>query len=189
MTTIQQMFFNSGFSLSTDGIIRSPLDFSVNTTSGNTYTFLGASSATYSIAVLNDPANKKSIRFPVTYSGTSYVSENTIQTLNFPPLSATNFNILNDIFYIFKNGIIGLHGIYGRSQQYFDFYRFSFNNFQIFSLSGDYDNLYAYQSSFAPTSLSNSGTITYTTDGSINGGSGLFPSASSFNAYFYFSTP
>ena len=188
MTTIQQMFFNGGYSLSDDGIIRSPLDFVLNTTSGNTYTFLGASSATYSIAVLNDPANKKSIRFPVTYDATAYVFDSQIYTSNFSPLSAPNFNILNDIFYIFNNGFLGLSGIYGRSELYYDVYRFSFNNFQIFSLSGNYDNLYAYQSSFGPASLSNSATTTYTTNASINGGPGLFPSATSGgNSYFYFS--
>lgn len=186
MTTIQQMFFNGGYSLSDDGIIRNSLDFSLNTSSGNTYTFLGASSATYSIEVLNDPNGTKSIRFPVTYIGTSFVFNNQIQTINFSPLSAPNFNILNDIFYIFKNGFLGLSGIHGQSELYYDVYRFLFNNFQIFSGAGNVSDQYSRIFSFGPASLSNSGTILYTTNASINGGNGLFPSSYGGNSYFYF---
>lgn len=187
MTTIQQMFFNGGYSLSDDGIIRNSLDFVLNTTSGNTYTFLGASSTTYSIGVLNDPNGIKSIRFPVTYPGTSYVFDNQIQTWNFSPLLTTDFNILNDIFYIFKNGSLGLSGVYGQSEPYFDIFRFLFNNFQIFANSGFVSNQYYRISSFNPASLSNSGKILYTTNASINGGSGIFSSSYANSSYFYFS--
>lgn len=186
MTTIQQMFFDSGYSL-VDGIVRSSIDFSLGTTSGNTYTFLGASSATYSIEVLNDPNGTKSIRFPVTYVGTDYLFINQIYTINFSPLSTTNYNILNDIFYIFRTGYIGVSGIYGASEASFDFYSMSFNSNQIFRVSGNVSNQYYRISSFNPASLSNSATITYTTDYSVDGGKGLFPSSYGGNSYFYFS--
>lgn len=190
MTTIQQMFFNGGYQLSSDGIIRNTLDFKLGATSGNTYTFLGASSTTYSIEVLNDPAGEKSIRFPVTYGGSSYSFVNQTYTSNFPPLSATNFNILNDIFYIFRNGIIGLSGVYGQSEPMYDVYRFLFNNYQILIAAGTVSNEYYRNFSFGPASLSNSGSIVYTTNASINGGDGILPSTTSGgNSYFYFSPP
>ena len=188
MTTIQQMFFNGGYSLSDDGIIRNSLDFSLGTSSGNTYTFLGASSTTYSIEVLNDPGGVKSIRFPVTYPGSLYAFANQIYTGYFSPLSAPNFNILNDIFYIFKNGFLGLSGIYGQSELYFDVYRFLFNNVQIFIGAGNISNQYSGIAPFGPASLSNSGTIIYTTNNApTNGGNGLFSSSYGGNSYFYFS--
>ena len=110
MTTIQQMFLGSSSSsgYSFDGIVQSPTDFSLGTSSGNTYTFLGASSTTYSIAVLNDPNGTKSIRFPITYPGTSYLNINQNQIISFTPLSTTDYNILNDIFYIFVGGFLGV---------------------------------------------------------------------------------
>jgi len=187
MTTIQQMFFNSGYSLSTDGIVRSALDFTINTTSGNTYTFLGASSTTYDIAVLNDPNGRKSIRFPITYSGTSFVFNNQIQTVNPTPLSTPNFNILNDIFYIFINGYLGVGGIYGASESGWDFYSMTFNSKPIFRVSGTVTDAYYITSPFSPASLTNSVQIMYTTDASINGGNGLYPSSYGGNSYFYFS--
>jgi len=186
MTTIQQMFFFSGYSL-VDGIVQSSVDFSLGTTSGNTYTFLGASSTTYSIEVLNDPNGTKSIRFPVTYPGTTFSGDGVIQTTNITPLSTTNYNILNDIFYIFRTGFLGVSGIYGASELFFDFYSMSFNGNRIFRVSGNVSNQYYTTSPFNPASLSNSGQVQYTTDGSINGGNGLFASTYGANAYFYFS--
>jgi hypothetical protein len=186
MTTIQQMFFFSGYSL-VDGIVRSSTDFSLGTTSGNTYTFLGASSATYSIGVLDDPNGTKSIRFPITYSGTSFLSDNQFQSFNFTPLSTTNYNILNDIFYIFRSGLLGVSGIYGASESSFDFYSMSFNSNQIFRVSGNVNDQYYRISPFNPASLSNSGQIVFQTDGSVNRGDGLYPSSYGGNSYFYFS--
>lgn len=187
MTTIQQMFFNSsGYSL-VDGIVQSSADFSLGTSSGNTYTFLGASSATYSIEVLDDPNGTKSIRFPITYSGTSFLFDNQFQSFNFTPLLTTDYNILNDIFYIFRSGFLGVGGIYGVSERSFDFYSMSFNSNQIFRVSGTVVNQYYRISPFNPASLSNSGQIVFQTDGSVNSGNGLYPSSYGGNSYFYFS--
>lgn len=186
MTTIQQMFFNSGYSL-VDGIVRSSGDFSLGTTSGNTYTFLGVSSATYSVAVLNDPSGRKSIRFPVTYPGTTFLFDGQTQTINFTPLSTPNFSILSDIFYIFRGGYLGVSGIYGASEASFDFYSISFNSSRIFRVSGTVNDAYYSIFGFDTASLSNSGQVEYTTDGSVNRGNGLFASTYGANAYFYFS--
>lgn len=189
MTTIQQMFLGSSSSsgYSFDGIVQSPTDFSLGTSSGNTYTFLGASSTTYSIAVLNDPNGTKSIRFPITYPGTSYLNINQNQIISFTPLSTTDYNILNDIFYIFVGGFLGVGGIYGASEGNFDFYSMSFNSRQIFRVAGAFSDQYYRISSFNPASLLNSGQVSYTTDSSVNSGSGLYPSSYGGNSYFYFS--
>jgi hypothetical protein len=185
--SIQQMFFSTGSILSSDGIVRNSADFLYNTTSGNTYTFLGASSTTYSIDVLNDASGKKAIRFPVTYPGTSFVSNNQDQITSFTPLSTSNYNILNDIFYIFGGGYIGVSGVYGVSETAFDFYSISFNSYQIFRVSGTVNNVYYSIYGFKPASLVNSGQVRFQTDGSVNGGSGLYFSSFGGNAYFYFS--
>lgn len=187
MTTIQQMFLGSGGYSLVDGIVQSSTDFSLGTSSGNTYTFLGASSTTYSIAVLNDPNGAKSIRFPITYPGTSYLNANQNQIISFTPLSTTDYNILNDIFYIFVGGFLGVGGIYGASEPIFDFYSMTFNSRQIFRVAGSLSDQYYRISSFNPTSLLNSGQVSYTTDGSVSRGSGLYPSSYGGNSYFYFS--
>ena len=181
------MFFaSSSYSLS-DGIVRSSTDFTLGTTSGNTYTFLGASSSTYSIQVLNDPNGIKSIRFPITYPGTTYNSEGQISTTSFPPLSIANYNILNDIFYIFRNGFLGVSGIYGASEASFDYYSMSFNNYQLFRISGVVSDRYYRISGFNPSSLSNFAQVIFTTDISINAGNGLYASSYGGNSYYYFS--
>lgn len=187
MTTIQQMLFGGGSYTLVDETVRSSTDFQFGTSSGNTYTFLGASSATYSIEVLNDPSGRKSIRFPVTYPGTTFVSDNQTQTINFTPLSTPNFSILSDIFYIFRSGYLGVSGIYGVSEASFDYYSISFNSSRIFRVSGTVNGAYYSIFGFDPASLSNSGQVEYTTDGSLNRGNGLYPSTYGANAYFYFS--
>jgi hypothetical protein len=183
--SIQQMFFNGGYNFS--GIVQSSADFLYGTTSGNTYTFLGASSTTYSIDVLNDPSGKKAIRFPVTYPGTSFLYDGQNIGTSITPLSTSNYNILNDIFYIFRGGYIGVSGVYGASETSFDFYSISFNSYQIFRVSGTVNNVYYSISGFNPASLINSGEVRFQTDGSVNRGNGLYPSTYGGNAYFYFS--
>jgi len=171
------------------GLITSRSEFLAYTSNGNTYNFLGSSGSTYSIPVVNDPSSNKSIRFSTSWPSSYFASDNQIQTTSFTPLSTEDFNILNDIIYIFQDGLLGIGLVTGNSESSFDYYSLWFNGtsisnaIQIFNYSGSISSLYAARSSTSyNTPMTNSAFVRYTTDVSINGGSGLF----SGSGFLYF---
>jgi len=181
--TIQQILLtSSGQSSGQDsGLITSRSDFITYTSNGNTYDFLGSSGSTYSIPVVNDPNSNKSIRFPTSWPATSFLQNYQDQTISFTPLSTENFNILNDIIYIFQSGLLGIGLVSGSSEGNYDFWSLWFNGtsifnaIEIFRYSGSATNSYiAVTSTSYNTPMTNSAFVRYTTDVSVNGGSGLF---------------
>lgn len=155
--------------------------FISNTSIGSNVNLLGQSGTVRTLSVVSDPNGTKSIRFPVTWPSSSY-SYNS-QNINYSfSMTSQDFNILSDVDYIFNGGSFGVHPISGNSESCCDPYSMSFSGISLFNIRGAYNNSY-YKVSFSGTISSNSGTVNYTTDSSVNSGSGLYGAS----GYFYLS--
>ena len=155
--------------------------FTSNAVIGSTINLLGQSGTTRTFTVAADPSGNKSIRFPVTWPSSSFVFNN--QNINYSfTMAAGDFTSLSDVDYIFNGGFFGVHPISGASESCCDPYSMSFSGLTFFSTRGTNTNTY-FKISFGGTISSNSGNVNYTTDSSVNSGSGLFGA----NGFFYLS--
>ena len=165
MSIIQTMLFAAPKYISTYA------EFSAQATIGSTIGILGQSGTVRSLSVVADPNGTKSIRFPVTWPSSSFISNN--QNINYSfTMGSEDFTILSDVDYVFNGGTFGVHPISGNSESCCDTYSMSFDGRSLFSRKGGATNLY-FTVSFNGTISSNSGNVNYITDVSVNGGSGL----------------
>lgn len=158
-------------------------DFNSQAVSGQTINLLGQSGTVRTFTVYTVPtgsfAGTKAITFPVTWPGTSFLFNNQNQTSSFS-MTSSEFSKLQDVDYIFTNRNIGVHPISGASESCCDPYGLVFDGRTFFSTRGSNSSQF-YSISFNGTITNNSGYSFYTTDGSVNGGSGLYGSS----GYFY----
>lgn len=155
--------------------------FTANAVIGSSITLLGQSGTTRTLSVVADPSGNKSIRFPVTWPS-SFFSFNGQNTNYSFTMLAENFTVLSDVDYIFNGGFFGVHPISGNSENCCDPYSMSFSGISLFNIRGFYNNSY-FKVSFGGNISSNSGTVNYTTDFSVNGGNGL----TGASGFFYLS--
>lgn len=128
--------------------------------------------ASRTVPVVSAPDGNKSIRFPITWPSSSFVSDSQNLTWSFT-MASGDFDILSDIDYIFNGGFIGVGQVSGASEACCDTYSMTFSGIQLFSLRGSVTSQY-YKIAFSGLINTNSGIVRYTTDTSVNGGSGLF---------------
>jgi hypothetical protein len=160
-------------------IINSRATWTSSATNGQNALLRGTSNTLYSLAVSADPLGIKSIRFPVTWPSSSFVSDGQNQITPFT-MGASNFSIMSDVSYIFGTGNFGVSPISGASESCCDPYGMNFGGITIFSARGGLSNTYQRVTGFSGSFTSNSGNVTYSTDGSVNGGVGLVGATGNF---------
>jgi hypothetical protein len=151
--------------------------FTANAVVGSTIPLLGASGTVRTVNVVSSPNSTKSISFPVTWPGSSFSFNN--QNINYGfTMGSSDYTIMQDVAYIFSGQTFGVYPISGASESCCDPYSMSFSGISLFSLRGSNTNTYR---TVTLTSItSNSGNVNYTTDGSVNSGSGLFGATGAF---------
>ena len=160
-------------------IINSRATWTSSATNGQNALLRGTSNTIYSLAVSADPLGIKSIRFPVTWPSSSFVSDGQNQITPFT-MGASNFSIMSDVSYIFGTGSFGVSPISGASESCCDPYGMNFGGITIFSARGGLSNTYQRVTGFSGSFTSNSGNVTFSTDGSVNGGGGLVGATGNF---------
>jgi len=160
-------------------IINSRALWTTNATIGQNAILRGTSNTLYSLAVIADPSTVKSIKFPVTWPSSSFVSNGQNQITPFT-MGASDYSIMSDVSYIFGTGSFGVSPISGASESCCDSYGMNFGGITIFSASGSRSNTYQKITGFSGSFTSNSGNVTFSTDGSVNGGNGLVGAAGTF---------
>lgn len=148
---------------------------------GSNVNILGSNSTVYTLAVVADPFGTKSLSFPVTWPSSSFSSNSQNINYSFTMLTA-NHTIMSNVTYIFNGRTFGVYPISGASESCCDPYSMTFSGVSLFSLRGSNTNTYR-TVTLGSTLSSNTGNVNYTTDTSVNGGSGLFGA----NGNFYLS--
>lgn len=156
---------------STGGAVSSYSGFISNASIGSNILLTGQL-ASRIVPVVSAPDGNKSIRFPITWPSSSFVSNSQNLTWSFS-MASEDFNILSDIDYIFNGGFIGVGQVSGVSEACCDPYSMTFSGIELFNLRGSVTSQY-YKIAFSGLIYTNSGIVRYTTDSSVNGGSGLF---------------
>ena len=150
-----------------------------NAVIGQNATIRGTSNTIYSLPVIADPSGTKSLAFVVTWPSSSFVSDGQNQITPFT-MGASNFTIMSDVSYIFGTGSFGVSPISGASESCCDPYGMNFGGITIFSARGSLSNTYQKVTGFSGSFTSNSGNVTFSTDGSVNGGNGLVGATGNF---------
>jgi hypothetical protein len=150
-----------------------------NAVIGQNATIRGTSNTIYSLPVIADPSGTKSLAFVVTWPSSSFVSDGQNQITPFT-MGASNFSIMIDVSYIFGTGSFGVSPISGQSEGGYDYYGMNFGGISIFRVSGYTSNTYQRVTGFSGSFTSNSGNVTFSTDGSVNNGNGLVGATGNF---------
>jgi len=145
---------------------------------GSNVNILGSNSTVYTLAVVADPVGTKSLSFPVTWPSSSFSFNN--QNINYSfSMSAANHTIMSNVTYIFNGRTFGVYPISGASEACCDPYSMTFSGVSLFNIRGSYSSAY-FTVTLGSTLSSNSGIVNFTTDGSVNGGNGLFGASGNF---------